>query len=50
MQPGAAVVPAAATLYVMGLELPASAAAGFDLSCMDKYRCCRPPMEKVITA
>jgi len=33
------VVPAAATLYVMGLELPASAACGFDLSCMDKYRC-----------
>jgi hypothetical protein len=41
VQPGAAVVPAAATLYVMGVELPPSAAAGFDLSCMDKYRCRR---------
>lgn len=39
VQPDAAVVPAAATLYAMGVELPSSAACGFDLSCMDKYRC-----------
>jgi hypothetical protein len=45
VQPGAAVVPAAATLFVMGVELPPSAAAGFDLSCMNKYRCRRPRME-----
>ena len=38
VQPGAAVVPAAASLYVMGLQLPATAACGFDLSAMDKYR------------
>ena len=41
MRAGAAVVPAAATLYAMGLELPPSTAASFDLSCMDKYRCHR---------
>jgi hypothetical protein len=39
VQPGAAVVPASATLYAMGIELPPMSAAGFDLSCMDKYRC-----------
>ncbi len=39
VQPGAAVVPAAATLYCAGVELPPSSAAGFDLTALDKYRC-----------
>lgn len=40
IQPGAAVVPAGATLYCAGVELPPSEAAGFDFTALDKYRCC----------
>lgn len=38
VQAGAAVVPAAATLYCAGVELPPSSACGFDLTALDKYR------------
>jgi protein arginine N-methyltransferase 7 len=38
LQPGAVCVPAAATLYVMGLEVHKTAVGGFDLSPLDKYR------------
>ena len=38
VQQGAAVVPAAATLYCMGLEVAPARVQGFDFSEMDKYR------------
>ena len=38
LQPGAAVVPSAASLYVMGIHVPSSQVGGYDLSALDKYR------------
>lgn len=38
LQPGSAVVPCGATLYVMGIHVPPAATAGYDMSAMDQYR------------
>ena len=38
LQPGAAVVPCAASLYVMGIHVPPSHMGKYDLSSLDKYR------------
>jgi hypothetical protein len=38
VQPGAAVVPAAATVYCMGIEALTGHVAGFDMSPINKYR------------
>ena len=38
VQPGATVVPSAATLYCMGIEALTGQVAGFDLSSFNKYR------------
>lgn len=42
VQPGAVVVPAAATLYCMGIEALTGEVGGFDFSPLDAYRypCC----------
>lgn len=39
LQPGATVVPAAATLYCMGIEARTGEVRGFDFSAFNKYRC-----------
>ena len=38
LQPGAAVVPCAASLYVMGIHVPPVHVGKYDLSGLDKYR------------
>ena len=38
LQPGAAVVPCGATVYVMGLNVSTSSVAGYDLTGLDSYR------------
>jgi len=39
LQPGATVVPAAATVYCIGIEALTSDVHGFDFSAFNKYRC-----------
>ena len=39
LQPGATVVPAAATVYCMGVEALTSEVRGFDFKAFNKYRC-----------
>ena len=39
LQASATVIPAAATLYCMGIEARTGKVAGFDLSAFNKYRC-----------
>ena len=39
LQPGATVVPAAATVYCVGIEALTSDVHGFDFSAFNKYRC-----------
>ena len=39
LQPGATVVPAAATVYCMGVEALTSDVRGFDFAAFNKYRC-----------
>ena len=38
LQPGAAVVPCGATLYVMGIDVSTQKVAGYDLSGLNRYR------------
>ena len=38
LQPGAVVVPCAASLYVMGIHVPSPQAGSYDLSALEKYR------------
>lgn len=38
LQPGAAVVPCSASLYVMGVHVPPVHVGKYDLSSLDKYR------------
>lgn len=38
VQPGAAVIPSAATVYCMGIEVLTGEVAGFNLSAMNTYR------------
>lgn len=38
LQPDTAVVPCGATLYVMGIHVPPTAVASYDMSAMDQYR------------
>lgn len=38
LQPGAVAVPAAATLYCMGLEVLTGRVRGFDMSAVNKFR------------
>jgi len=38
LQPGCAVVPCAASLYVMGINIQTQAVGGYDLSGLNKYR------------
>ena len=42
LQPGATIIPAAATLYCMGIEARTWDACGFDISAFNKYRCPDP--------
>jgi hypothetical protein len=41
LQPGATVVPAAATVYCMGIEALTGDVRGFDFKAFNKYRCAR---------
>jgi protein arginine N-methyltransferase 7 len=41
LQPGATVIPAAATVYCMGIEAHTGNVCGFDFSAFNKYRCTR---------
>lgn len=43
LQPGASIVPCAASLYVMGINLQTLEVAGHDLSDLNKYRCASQP-------
>ena len=38
VQPGASIIPCAASLYVMGMHVPPSQVGKYDLSALDKYR------------
>lgn len=38
LQPGCAVVPCAASLYVMGINIETQTVGGYDLSGLNKYR------------
>ena len=43
LQPGCAVVPCAASLYVMGINIETQTVAGYDLSGLNKYRSANQP-------
>ena len=44
LQPGCAVVPCAASLYVMGINIETQTVGGYDLSGLNKYRSVNRPM------
>lgn len=46
LQTGASVVPCAASLYVMGINLQTGEVAGHDLSGFNKYRCASQPLHR----